>query len=260
MKRIIIIFFVGWLWIASAAADCLPIDADTLVSGATLSSRMQGIRMQATVEPPANVRLTIQQTNTASLIFDKTYGEYSGLFDSGELYFPYTGLPATAYTVTLTIGETALTFSFTQLQARLTGNSAYTLGPRLGGDWPMATVVDLTGSGTTVPICASNQYYIGQATFAVSDGTLTVSTSFTSSANVTVESQSVYLYGNPTSMSDNPLRQPRHAVGEAIDVTGLQTALVCVPITLSYDPFGLSDFVFSTNDSAVQRQLGLLGR
>ena len=71
MKRIIIIFFVGWLWIASAAADCLPIDADTLVSGATLSSRMQGIRMQATVEPPANVRLTIQQTNTASLIFDK---------------------------------------------------------------------------------------------------------------------------------------------------------------------------------------------
>ncbi|HPF87272.1 MAG TPA: hypothetical protein PK537_04360 [Candidatus Limiplasma sp.] len=258
MKRIIFFFWIGVLLITSAAADCLQIDADTLATGASLSSRMQGIRIQATVEPPADVRLTITQTDTGTVIYDNTYGERSGTFDSGDIYLPYTGQAATEYTVSLQIADDTLTFTYTGLQARLENNSAYALGPRMGGDWPMATVIDLSQSGTTVPIIASNLYVIGQATFAVSDGMLTVSTSFAASANVTLQSQRVYVLGNPTAVSAAVKQQPAYAVGDAIDVTGLKTALVCVSVSLSYDPFGLSNFTYNANDSVIQSQVALL--
>lgn len=257
MKRLISILLLGALLLGSAAADCLLIDADTLESGASLSSRMQGIRIRQSVEPSATVRLTIAQPG-GEAIFDKTYGEQSGLFDSGDIYLPYTGQTANGYTVTLQTGDASLIFTYTGLQARLENNSACTLGPRLGSDWPMATVLDLTQPSATVPIIASNLYQIGQATFTVSGGTLTVSTSFAASANAVVQSQSVYVLGDPTAVSSSVKQQPAHAVGEAIDVSGLQTALVYVSITLSYDPFGLSDFSYSKNDSAVQNQLALL--
>lgn len=260
MKRLIFFVLIGLLLVSSAAAECLLIDADTLVSEASLSSRMQGIRIQKTVEPPAFVRLTIAQTDPVAVIFDKTYGERSGRFDSGDIYLPYTGKSATEYSVTLQVGDAALSFSYTSFQPRLEDNSAYTFGPRIGTDWPMATIVDLSQAKTTVPICASNLYIIGQATFTVNGGMLTVSTSFAPSANAAVHYQAVYLTGNPTSLHDNPLKQAAYAIGEAIDITGSQTALVYVPIKLSYDPFGLSSFVYDISDSQMQSQLSLLSR
>ncbi len=258
MKLLIFYFLIGLVLFSSASADCLPIDADTLVPGAELSSHMQGVRIQKTVEPPAEIRLIITQTDSGTVILDKAYSEQSSAFDSGEIYLPYTGRAATAYTVSLQTGGEALSFSYTQLQARLTDNSAYTLGPRLSGDWPMATVLDLTRTGATVPICASNQYIIGQAVFTLSGGTLEVSLSFAASANVTLENQAVYVTLNPASLDDNPLRQAKHSVGEAIDISGGQTALVCVPLTVSYDPVGLSDFVYNANDREILSQMALL--
>jgi len=75
-----------------------------------------------------------------------------------------------------------------------------------------------------------------------------------------VQRQTVYLAGDPTGADSGILRQSAYAVGDAIDVTGMQTALVCVQIQLSYDPFGLSEFSYRSNDSAIQSQTALFGR
>ena len=231
-----------------------------------LSSSAQGIRVRKYVsdssELAAPIRLTITQMDTQKLVLDKDYGYQSGTFDSGTLFLPYGGEGTTPYLVTLYAGSYVYAMPFMQLQRRLTANSACTVGPRLrdldsslGGDWLMGTMLDLerlrSRGSQSVDICASNSYLIGTATVRMDQSRLRVETSFHGSADAEVSQQDVYIVTDA-----NAFHAARaHRTGEWIDVGSAESALLYLPIRVSYDPTGLSSFHYNASDYAGQFDL-----
>ncbi|MCE5343551.1 MAG: hypothetical protein LLF96_08240, partial [Eubacteriales bacterium] len=84
---------------ASLAENCFTINVDTLNPAllnddayvqAHLTAQTQGLRVLKSIsdsnELAARVRLTIRQTETDTVIFDKNYGYIGGNFDSGDIY------------------------------------------------------------------------------------------------------------------------------------------------------------------------------
>ena len=269
---------------AALAEDCFVIDVDSLDMNSLnsndyvadhLSAQTQGIRVRKYIsssnELAAQVRLTVTQAETSTIVFDKNYGYISGTFDSGDIYLPYVDNNVIPYLITLNIEDWTYAMPFMHLQPRLSGNRACTYGvrlkdfnPSITNSWVMGTMLDLDalrGEGTlTVPLCASNLYLIGQATVAISGDWLTVFADFDASANVEVQSSAVYLFGDVGSITTDEassIPQPAHALGEAIDVSGLSTALLYLPITLSYDSSNLADFSYDLNSADLSQQLAL---
>ena len=259
--------WLAWPTGAALAEDCFTLDIDTLdldsltsddYVARALSSSAQGIRVRKFVsdssELAAPVRLTLKQMNTGAIVFDKDYGYQSGTFDSGVIYLPYTGDGVSPYLVSLYLGNYVYALPFMQQQRRLTYNGACTVGPRLrdvdaslANDWFMATVVDLDalrGGSASVDLCASNSYIIGTATISVSGGSLCVQLSFTPSAQVEVNQQSLYVTtpGRPLASA------PAHAVGDWVDVGDASAALIYLPMQLSYDPSQLPGFSYESYD------------
>ena len=270
--------------LAAFAEDCFVIDVDSLdlnslnsndYVASHLSAQTEGIRVRKFIsnsnELAAQVRLTVTQAETSTVVFDKNYGYVSGTFDSGDIYLPYVDNNVIPYLITLNIEDWTYAMPFMHLQPRLSDNRACTFGvrlqdynPSITNSWVMGTMLDLDAlrsQGTlTLPICASNLYLIGQATLDMSGDQLTVFVDFDPSANVEVLTSAVYLFGDVNAVTtDNvsALAQPAHAVGEPIDAAGLSTALLYVPITLNYDPSGLTGFSYDLGSADLSQQLAL---
>ena len=84
-----------------------------------------------------------------------------------------------------------------------------------------------------VPLCASNLYLVGQAVLTLNNDQLTVNLSFSASANVDVSACSVYVIGNACEFTESDpaaMAQPAYTPGQGIDVTGLSSALLYVPM------------------------------
>ena len=128
------------------------------------------------------------------------------------------------------------------------------------GDWMMGTMVDLNalaGQGSmSVDICASNRYIIGQATLSMQGSLLCVSVSFNSQANVTVQSQSVWVVINCADFAAG-VQPPSHQPGEWVDVSGAGSALIVLSLRVDYDPAGLPAFYYDLSSSQLQSQLSL---
>lgn len=281
---LLLIACVLFLPLAAFAEDCFTIDVDALDTGRlndnayvaeNLTAQAQGVRVRKYIsdsnELAARVRLTIQQAETSAVVFDKYYGYVSGTFDSGTLYLPFVDNNVIPYLITLNIENWTYALPFMQYRPRLTGNSACTVGLRLGEQnpaladaWIMGTMLDLDvlrAQGTaSVSLCASNQYLIGQATITVQGDRLRVNLSFEDAAAVDVQSCAVYLFARVSSLTSlNPaqITQPACVPGQEIDIAGLRTALLYLPCTLSYNPSGLRDFVYDpyADDLPNQRTL-----
>lgn len=284
MKRIPLAFFAVVLCLLLAlpaaaparAEDCFTLDIDTLdldrlnsddYVAQALSSGAQGIRVRKYIsdssELAAPVRLTLRQMNTGSILFDKDYGYQSHLFDSGVLYLPYAGDGVTPYLVTLYVGDYVYALPFMHQQRRLQSNGACTVGPRLrdldaslANDWFMGTMVDLNelrGGSMSVDLCASNSYLIGTAYLSMSGDSLCVQVDFADSAQVEISQQTLYVVTDCRAFGS----APAHAVGEWVDVGGASSALIYLPMQLSYDPAGLPGFSYDASSSSVQRQISL---
>ncbi len=274
MKRCICLVMALCLLLAASAAlaeDCFTLDVDALDMNSlknddyvarALSSSAQGVCVRKVVsESPdvaSAVRLTLMQMPEGTLLFDKDYGYQSGTFDSGVIYLPYVDDRTIPYLVTLYVGDQVYAMPFMHLQARLTGNGACSLGPRLsemsaafGGDWMMGTVVDLQAAaaqgGVTVPLCASNRYAIGQVHIAVQGGSVCVSPSYDPNARVNVHSQSVYVATDLQSLAAGQL-PAAHALGEWVSVGDAACAVVYVSLVVDYDPSGLGGFAYGGVD------------
>ena len=243
----------------ACAEDSFTIDVDGLDLGRLnsddyvsrhLSSSAQGVRVRKYIsdssELAAPIRLTITQMDSRTLVLDKNYGFQSGTFDSGVLFLPYGGDGTTPYLITLYVGDYVYAMPFMQLQRRLHSNSACTVGPRLrdldssmGSDWLMGTVLDLnrlrSKGSQTVDVCASNSCLIGTAQVSMQGSSLRVDLSFRSSANVDVLEEPVYVITDGGSIHS----ARAHGTGEWIDVGSAQSALLYLPLKLSYDPAGL---------------------
>ena len=275
---------VLFLPLAAFAEDCFTIDVDALDTSrlndnayvsANLTAQAQGIRVRKYIsdsnELAARVRLTIQQAETSAVVFDKNYGYVSGTFDSGTIYLPFVDNNVIPYLITLNIENWTYALPFMQYRPRLTGNSACTVGLRLGDQnpalsdaWIMGTMLDLDALRAqgffSVSLCASNQYLIGQATLTVQGDRLRVDLSFEDAAAVDLQACAVYLFSAVSSLTTlNPAQivQPAYAPGQEIDITGLRTALLYLPCIVSYNPSGLRDFVYDpyADDLSAQRTL-----
>ena len=273
------LFFFG-LTSPAAAGDCFTINVDALdmnrlnsddYVAQELSASMQGVRVRKYIsdssELAAPVRLTLTQMDSGTLTFDRDYGFQSNTFDSGVIYLPYVGDRTIPYLITLYVGDYVYALPFMHLQPRLEHNGASTYGvrlrdldPALGGDWLMGTMVDLSRlrqqGSRTVDVIASNSYVVGQATLQMSGDSLCVNLSFAPSASVSVNQISLYVITDCAAYA-NGQRFPACSAGQWIDVGSAETALIYLPMQLSYDPSGLPSFSYHLNDAELQRQLQL---
>lgn len=257
---------VSAVFSTASAEDGFLIDMDSLdmdcVGDAAyvarhLTAQTQDIRVRKTIsdsnEFAERVRLTIEQTETSTVIFDKNYGYVSGVFDSGSIYLPYVDNNVIPYLITLTIESSTYALPFMQNQPRLQNNGGCTYGLRmrdygLSSNWMMGTMLDLDAlrnqGDASVPLCASNLYIVGQATLSIGADSLTVSLSFAQSAEADVTNLSIYLIGNVSALSSvapSSIGQPSYGEGQSISIAGLSTALLYIPFTLSYNPTDLPE-------------------
>jgi hypothetical protein len=272
------------LFSAAYAEDCFTIDVDSLDLSRlddnayveqNLTAQTQGLRVVKTIsdsnELAARVRLTIRQAETDTLVFDKNYGYVGGTFDSGNIYLPYVDNNLIPYLVTLTVEDTTYAVPFMHQQPRLTNNSGCTYGvrlkelnPSLTDGWVMGTMLDLASLRSTgvatIPVCASNLYVVGQATVRVSGDELTVSLTFDPAADVTLLASAVYVVGDVgtlSSVSPSRIGQPAYAPEQGISIAGMDTALMYLPLTLSYNAAGLSEFAYDAGGADLTAQKAL---
>lgn len=266
------------------AEDCFTINVDTLDMDSlnsdeyvalNLSAQTQGIRVQKYISDSSElavpVRLTLTQMDSGTLLFDKDYGYQSGTFDSGVIYLPYVDNRTIPYLVTLYVADYVFAMPFMHLQPRLMYNGACTYGVRLrdldsslSADWLMGTMVDLTALRSegyrVVDVCASNYSIIGQATIQIQGDSLCVQLSFVPSANVEVNYLSLYVITDCAGMTTadvSRMPQPARSAGEWIDVSGATSALIYMPMQVSYDSAGLSTFGYDLSSGDLQAQIAL---
>ena len=266
------------------AEDCFTVNIDSLdltrlndnaYVQAYLTAQTQGLRVVKTIsdsnELAARVRLTITQMETDTVILDKNYGYVGGTFDSGDVYLPYVDNNIIPYLITLNVEDWTYAIPFMHLPPRLENNGGCTVGIRLsemGGaiadSWMMGTMLDLDAlraqGCATVPLCASSQYTVGEATVTVSGDTLTVNLNFDSNAQVQLQSVSVVLAGNVSLIATAGSASdvlPAYQPGQGISISGLSTALLYVPFTLSYNTTGLSKFEYGEGSAALASQRAL---
>lgn len=231
-----------------------------------LSSQSQGISVSKYISDSSElavpVRLTLVQTDSNTLLFDKDYGYQSGTFDSGVIYLPYVDSRTIPYLVTLYVADYTYAMPFMHLMPRLEYNGASTYGlrlrdiaPGLYTDWLMGTMIDLDalrlGASQSIDICASNAYIIGQANVWMQGDSVCVDTSFYDSANVQINTCSLYMITNCSEASNGASASqfPAYSLGQSIDVSGASSALLYMPMQVSYNTDGLSTFTYSASSS-----------
>ncbi len=257
------------------ADDAFTVDVDALDLGklnndayvaAHLTAGTQGLRVRKVIstgtELASSVRLTLTQMDTGALLFDKNYGYQSGVFDSGVIYLARGGSGTAPYLITLYVGDYVYGIPFMHRQQRLESNGACTAGVRLrdldpsqSGDWLMGTMVDLNdlraAGGYTVQLCASNRYVIGTAFISLNGSLLDVQLDFDPSASVNLEYAQLYVVKDGQYLKDvRPV-----SLNAGADVSGANKALIYLPMEVSYDPDGLSQFRYDGTQAAWQQQL-----
>ena len=267
--------------VAALAEACFLINVDTLDMQRLndgdyvrqyLSGQSQGVRIQKFIsdssEFAARVRLTITQAETSTIVYDKNYGYVSGVFDSGDIYLPFVDNNTIPYLITLNIEDWTYALPYMQMRARLSHNSGCTYGlrlrdanPSLPDGWIMGTMLDLDAlrqtGGTVLPVCASNQYIVGHASVSVSGDQLSVNVSFLPEANVELHRSSVYLLPHVaalTALDPGELSLPRYELGQSIQIGGLQTALLYMPMTLSFDATAMGEFFYDAGGADISQQ------
>lgn len=270
--------------VAALAQECFLIDIDSLDMNSVsqseyiqqyLSAPTQGLRVRKYIsdsnELAARVRLTITQAETGTVVFDKSYGYVSGTFDSGDIYLPYVDNNTIPYIVTLSIEDWTYALPFMQLRSRLAYNSGCTYGlrlrdlnPSLTDSWVMGTMLDIDAlraqGSLQLPLCASNQYVIGQATVTLAGDQLSVSLALDAAAGTELHGCAVYVIANVATMTTaDPaaMAEPAYGLGQSIDVSGLRTALLYMPMLLSYDPASLAEFSYDAGSPELAAQWNL---
>ena len=110
--------------------------------------------------------------------------------------------------------------------------------------------------GKVVDVCASNRYLIGQADIYYHDGRISVTLSLSPSANVELHSLSIHVNTDCASLA-SAADGPAYSQGEWIPVGEASSALLYMPMSLSYDPSGLSGYGYDLSHGYLQQQLKL---
>lgn len=239
---------------AALAEDVFAVrSASDAASGASSESYIESslttdrsyLRVDCYLEEEVPVLLSI--ANESGLpIYQRDYGLCSGSFRSEDIYLPMDSAPA-SYEVTLTAGESVYAFPVRRLMPRVTGAQGCAAGYPLSGlsgvnTWQTATLLELAsldGGSLTVPLCAGNAYELGEVTFSVSGGQLTVSAELTPGVDGSIDGGTVYAALTAleaSSLGRKSFSGAKARLNSAINLNDASYAAVYVQLTLSYAP------------------------
>ncbi len=281
MKKTVLLLCVLMLLVSTAGASaegCFLLKVDALDMTRLnqdayvqqyLSAQTQGLRVQKQIPEGLSqpVRLSLVQMPAQTLVFDKDYGYQTGLFDSGDIYLPFLGNQTVPYLVTLYVGDMVYAMPFMHLQSRLYGNGACTYGAylydynsALARDWHMGTMLDLNAlrqqGYMAVDVCASNCYLVGHADVFWQNDAICVAVNFLPSANVELTEVALYVNTDCAGLT-SPTQGGPYQLGDWIPVGDADSALLYLPMTINYDPAGLSVYSYQLGSGYLQRQTEL---
>lgn len=224
----------------SLAEDvCTVEDAFTVTQITTDASYL---RVLCPLEDASAVTLTVRD-EWGTLIYQRNYGTCSGSFRSGDIHLPLQG-SGCEYTVTLATQDATHTFTVTRRTPRLTDSAVYAGGATLhqltgGSRQKYAVVLDmetLNGETLIAPMLADGAQ-VGEVSFSVADGTLTVAALLT--ADGQIDKANVYIATDALTAETLGTRRfcgTKTKLGRTVDLGNAPYAAVMVQLTVTYDP------------------------
>lgn len=212
----------------------------------SVSTDCSYVRLKVPVDGEAQVTLTIAGPG-GNTVYQRDFGVRTESFRTEDIYLKLRG-DQTTYQVTLQVGDATYAFPVERVVGRLSGAAGCTAGYPLselsGVDgWRTATLLRVKNGTTTVPVQASGAYDVGEATFKISGGQLTVSVALDDGVNGRIESAKVYVATNALTAGQLGRSKFGGAIGKLnkpIDLNGADYAAVYVKLTLAFDPAGAS--------------------
>ena len=244
IKRMLILLLVlAMLPAIPALAEDVCIVKDALHAADVTTDRAY-LRLQCDLPGEAEVIVTVRDA-WGSLVYQRNYGVKSGAFRSGDIHLPleYDGC---CYTVSLSAGDVVHAFTVMREMAMITDSAVYAGGLTLqdladGSPYKYAMVLDLHAmvemeQPVVVPMLASGMQ-VGEVTFTMLDGVLTVSAVMT--ADGTIDKATVYVATDAITartLGSKNFAGLKTKLDKEIKLGDTPYAAVMVQLTLTYDP------------------------
>lgn len=269
IKRIAMLVISSLLVFTTATADHVIIDANEIQKNLPLNTAFTDGKLSGTAQSLCVSYDLGDSTQTLSLLvcneegeilFAKEYESISGLFVSDIVMLKNKGGVAETYMITLTVGESLITFPYKQLRMYLEDNAVCLCGINLSekgirseSPWLMATVVDVEaaeGKALNVPLIASSLYVVGDAAIAIQNGMLQVTTSIDQTIDAIVTKQRIYVVDNASQLNErNRGKLSSYKTGQPIDVLGKRYVMVYLDMRMSYNPNTLERYTYQVDDA-----------
>ena len=248
MKRMLILFLTLCLLTAAPAFAedvCTVKDASAATHVTTGCSYLQ---VRCPLSGQTDVTLSVHD-EWGSLIYQRYYGACAGEFRSSDIHLPVEG-ESCDYTVTLATNAGEYAFTVTREQPMLTDSAVYAGGLTLreingGSRHKYAVVIDmdaLNGNTAIAPMLADGAQ-IGEVSFSVLDGTLTVSASLFAEGQI--DKANVYIAADAitaSTMGSSRFTGMKTKLDKKTDLGDAPYAAVMVQLTVTYDPAGAQAF------------------
>lgn len=248
MKRLMVFLLASLLMIAAVPA--LGDDVFTVgdVDGGFYESDQAYLRITCPVAADSQVTVMVADA-TGRITYQRDYGICSSTFRSEDIYLCLNDAE-TLYTITVSAGDDQWSFQVDRVMPRLKENTACSVGYLLSdlsgtGRWQTVTLLDLDaleGAALTVPMHASGAYTLGEVTFTVQNGALTVSAAIADGLDGEIDRATVYVATDPIAAQN--LGTPHFSgltgkLNTPIPTGGAAVAAVYVRLTVSFDPSGV---------------------
>ncbi len=239
--------FCMMLMMTLLAMPALAEDVCTVKDAATaghVTTSCSYLRVQCPLEGEAPVVLTVRD-EWGTLIYQRDYGMCEGHFRSRDVHLPLEGGGCT-YTVTLSAGGEEYSFTVAREKPLLTDSAVYAGGLTLrdmaeGPEDEYAVVLDLAaldGQTAVAPMLAGGMQ-IGEVSFTLTDGELTVSAQLTVEGSI--DKANVYIAADALTASTFGAKRftgTKTRLDRPIDLENAPYAAVMVRLTVTYDPDG----------------------
>ncbi len=241
MRKLLVALLICLLLVPAALAE----DVYTVKDASTathVTTELSYLKVVCPLAAEGDVTLTVRD-EWGGLIYQRNYGDCSGTFRSGEVHLPLDG-DRCDYIVTLSTAGGEYTFTVTREMAMLTDTAVYAGGATLkqltgGSSRKYAVVLDLSamnGQTLTAPMLAGGMQ-VGEVSFTVQDGSLTVSAAMTAEGRI--DKASVYVAADALTaqtLGTSRFTGTKTRLDRTISLPNSPYVAVMVQLTVTYDP------------------------
>lgn len=258
IKRMLTLFLICCLLPLSVLAeDVCTVDAS---AAARVTTDRAYLRVECPLDGEAHVVLSVRDS-WGELIYQRDYGVCSGSFCSRDIHLPLEG-ETSQYTVELNAGGNVRTIAVTREKPLLTDSAVYASGLSLkelngGSSRKYAVVLDLDALNhrTAVMPMIAGGMQVGEVSFSVQNGQLTVSAALTVDGRI--DKSTVYVAADALSamtLGTSQFSGTRTRLDRAVSLGGASYAAVMVQLTVTYDPAAAGDVGAGTLSREEMRQ------